>query len=261
MVRQRTKTKKVLKEIEKAGFSPVDVKHLDGYFVFEHGKDMVAHFHIKELKGWRFGIWWDIDGKDKFTFFGQYEKNIDKFKPSRSVFVNEDIAILNLDIKFSVVRILEFIKKHPYRAWAYDNMGYVCGCWDYIPGLQAWGEYLAYKWQYEIREPMLYKRMQKKYLRLISQIVGLYLKDPEIKDMNHGDWEVTPRYSVFCKGKLGEKLEHGHYGLENKELGGKLQKRVDQYNRKVNKFIRKGYFKINDFWYGDYLPFVVRREK
>ena len=78
------------KVLVKKGLHAKDVRWLDGYFIFEMGEDAVVHFRIKELKGWLFGIWFgqNIDPENYIDrLFWQYEKDIDKFKPTRSHFV------------------------------------------------------------------------------------------------------------------------------------------------------------------------------
>ena len=72
-------------------FTIVDVEHLDGYFIFASGTNSVVHFHIKELPGWKFGLWFNTDDEYKDTIFAkifwQYEEYIDKFKPTASNYV------------------------------------------------------------------------------------------------------------------------------------------------------------------------------
>ena len=104
----RSKAKEIFKSLELSGFHVQDVEFLDGYFIFEHGKDTVVYFHIKELRGWKFGIWFQKDNEDiKFDFFAQYERDIDKFKPSASNLELEDLYECTSDI----IELCEFIKK------------------------------------------------------------------------------------------------------------------------------------------------------
>jgi len=67
-----------------------NVRSFSGYYIFEMGDDSVIHFNVKGCKGWRFAAWIteDSKNKEKFTIemFGQYERYIDKFKPSASPF-------------------------------------------------------------------------------------------------------------------------------------------------------------------------------
>lgn len=72
-----------------------DVNYSDGYYVFGTGDNTVVSFHVKETPDWLYGIWWkipEVTRKEKRSgsffvegqLFAQYEKTIDKFKPSRS---------------------------------------------------------------------------------------------------------------------------------------------------------------------------------
>jgi len=65
-----------------------NVKLGSGYFVFKIGENAVCHFGLKELPHWKFGIWLE---ENKVTIFGQITNLIDKFKPSRSDLVDENI--------------------------------------------------------------------------------------------------------------------------------------------------------------------------
>lgn len=58
----------------------------DCYFIFYKGDNSVVHFKIKELKGWKFGMWFskENDNTIKCEWFCKYELWLDKFKPSRS---------------------------------------------------------------------------------------------------------------------------------------------------------------------------------
>ena len=78
-----------------------DVNFGDGYFIFGYGTNSTVNFHIKEAPGWLGGIWWfpieTEETKDKkkkeyvkdrinCVIFFQYEDEIDKFKPTASMF-------------------------------------------------------------------------------------------------------------------------------------------------------------------------------
>lgn len=126
---------------EETNFNITDVEYLDGYFIFGFGTNSVVHFKIKECPGWKFGIWWyepetyydkTDDGviqekKRKCIvgeFFGQYETNIDKFKPSHSSYHCRITFDLDNLIKpyqlWEFNKIIEFIHKEPYLAFYKD---------------------------------------------------------------------------------------------------------------------------------------------
>lgn len=61
--------------------------YMDGYYIFDMGKDSVCHFKVNGIKKWLFAIWVQpIKDSDEYQFdlFGQHVDYIDKFKPSRS---------------------------------------------------------------------------------------------------------------------------------------------------------------------------------
>lgn len=119
-------------------FHVEDVEYLDGYFIFASGTNSVVHFHIKECPGWKFGIWWSVDGDSKeiekvnYSFFTQYELFIDKFKPTASCMNADGSVRLSscefdpVDIFWSCQKIINYIYSEPELAFCRDI------CWiDY----------------------------------------------------------------------------------------------------------------------------------
>lgn len=107
-----------------------DITKKNGYFIFDYGGDSVAWFKVKGLKPWRFGCWIRESEDKKYMLievFAQYERFIDKFKPSRSVLKTEfrlykrktKYYVSELDID-DLPFIIKFMKKHPVRAYQAD---------------------------------------------------------------------------------------------------------------------------------------------
>lgn len=140
----------LFKQIENnLGYHIVNKEFGNCYFIVESKEpDTICHFHIKELPGYLFGIWnicrydtiqyeiennlslWSdnlhISSKSELIFFTQYEKEIDKFKPSRSGMVTglrritykeDNKLITEWDIDELEV-VLKYMKKHKYKAYA-----------------------------------------------------------------------------------------------------------------------------------------------
>lgn len=147
--RNRKLIESLFKQIEKElGYHIVDKQFGNCYFIVESKEpDTICHFHIKELPGYLFGIWnicrydtiqyeiennlslWSdnlhISSKSELIFFTQYEKEIDKFKPSRSGMVTglrrityeeDDKLITEWDID-ELEAVLNYMKKHKYKAY------------------------------------------------------------------------------------------------------------------------------------------------
>ena len=128
----------ILDYIRKIGFTPINVQYGNGYFIFDMGENSVVNFWIKELNGWKFGIWFyspkDDNGEDKpnyCQFFAQRELFIDKFKPAASNYC-EKIEAYGKDNKFfdnfaliDIKSMLYEMKYHPfisfYKEVAYSN--------------------------------------------------------------------------------------------------------------------------------------------
>lgn len=145
---------KIFDIIKSNHFTPININYGNGYFIFDMGEDSVVHFEIKGLHGWKFAIWIDRkDGELKYPsvqFFCQHTLNIDKFKPSRSFFL-EDIEPSDFKdeffIKYKIMPIIKMIKKHPFVAFAMD-----AGESQYYDG-SYFGKYVKIK-SYRIRSKM-----------------------------------------------------------------------------------------------------------
>lgn len=261
----------VFKRLEEKGFHPTDVEFGNGYFIFDYGEDKVVHFHIKELKGWKFGIWWNIKGKMKFDIFTQYERDIDKFKPSASTFAEKDCEIKirsKSEMKYydldRFIDMCSFIKKHPFRAWKVDQ-GYAKNIWEWDECKHAFIEYVREWWHESVRQPWIYSRMNKKYLEIVHELADRYLEQPEIVDNNSDGWACYPRYTIRGKRFKGEPtLAQGrHYSFPIREIGDyDMGTKVQKYNELFKKYDDKGYHIDDiDLSEGEFEFFIKRKEK
>lgn len=158
------------KQIEReTGFHIIDKHYTDTYFVFEDDKDSICEFHIKEIPGFIFAFWntcrfdkikdqlsknnilWcdslEIDSKSELVFFTQYERDVDKFKPSRSGFVTgiyrtEYLSepgseeIIDEFCMYDLIDILSYMKKHPIKSYCYTGWQNT-KVWNEISGIKA----------------------------------------------------------------------------------------------------------------------------
>lgn len=153
MKTRTSKNKKLIEDLfqqieTELGYHIIDKQFGNCYFIIESKEpDTICHFHIKELPGYLFGIWnicrydtikyelennltlWSdnlhINSKSELIFFTQYEKEIDKFKPSRSGMVTglrrityeeDNKLITEWDID-ELELVLSYMKKHKYKAY------------------------------------------------------------------------------------------------------------------------------------------------
>lgn len=83
-------------------------------------------FELEEVKGWLFGFWenypYDVKS-DKSSLFAQPLDNIDKFKPSRSVYSYDTISQDEFDfyLKVALEVVAEPILFDEELAWYRDN--------------------------------------------------------------------------------------------------------------------------------------------
>lgn len=160
------------KQIEKeTSFHIINKQYMTTYFVFEDDNESICHFHIKEIPGFIFAFWnikrldtlqyqlehniplWSdslqISSKSELIFFTQYEREIDKFKPSRSGFVtgiwrdawkesdkNDNIIDKEEWYLTDLKDILLYMKKHPIKSYIY-TMSQINHIWEEISSLRC----------------------------------------------------------------------------------------------------------------------------
>ena len=145
------------------------------------------------------------------------------------------------------------LKKHPFKAWVLDQEWHTIYSYDKLKG--SFFRWLAYGIQYKCGE-IDYKRVNKRYLKIVNEIADACLVEPRIVDDNQGGFICSPRYRIVCKGVKGEKLKHGHYCLEFDELNDKLQRKIRRYEKWRNRFSHRKY-RTSDIDLIDYVNVVV----
>ena len=206
--RNRKLIESLFKQIEKElGYHIVDKQFGNCYFIVESKEpDTICHFHIKELPGYLFGIWnicrydtiqyeiennlslWSdnlhISSKSELIFFTQYEKEVDKFKPSRSGMVTglrrityeeDDKLITEWDIDELEV-VLKYMKKHKYKSYVniYNENKFV---YRELSGITCFKIYYRDKWNRfitNIKDTLKLKIQIYKSKKLIKKLKDVY---------------------------------------------------------------------------------------
>lgn len=198
----------LFKQIEKElGYHIVDKQFGNCYFIVESKEpDTICHFHIKELPGYLFGIWnicrydtiqyevennlslWSdnlhISSKSELIFFTQYEKEIDKFKPSRSGMVTglrritykEDNKLITEWGIDELEVVLKYMKKHKYKAYVniYNENKFV---YRELSGITCFKIYYRNKWNRfitNIKDTLKLKIQIYKSKKLIKKLKDVY---------------------------------------------------------------------------------------
>ena len=239
----RKYTQTLLTELEKRKFHSFDVKYGNGYFVFEYGEDSVVHFRLKECKGWLFGIWWRTSTDERyeveFDFFAQYEDLIDKFKPSRSYFVAEDVKLEDRkDLKDNiysggVYSIAEFIKKHPSVSFHFDTIGYKTEVWNeggYPNQVKAWLDFTKFRLGAKLE-----KRLLPKYLAKEKHLLELVGKEVCVNPKIHNWGEYSsPRLELMADNFIEAGVDKkGSYDIELDELSPRLRRKIIRAAKKA----------------------------
>lgn len=177
------------KAIENLGFHIIDKQYNDTYFFFEGDENSICEFHIKEIPRFRFAFWkvtrlddlkkqieegsilwtdtYNVRSMTELLFFTQYERDLDKFKPSRSGFLtgiyretwiegvnNESDETQQVEEWYmhELKGVLNFMKNHPIKAYMYSGLqiqdiyeeisGVIC-LWNFV---KDW--YYDKKWKF-----------------------------------------------------------------------------------------------------------------
>lgn len=99
----------------------ISIKEIETYVCGEFAQ---YAFHIKGIKGWRFGLWIDSAPEgNKVNFFAMIEDTIDKFNPS---YANDTFKIEAIIVKGNTwwvddtEKIIKMIKRHPIISYNID---------------------------------------------------------------------------------------------------------------------------------------------
>lgn len=144
----------------------------NGYFIFEFGNNIVAHFHIKELPLWKFGIWLNLN--NKYQLFGEPIPLIDKFKPSRTVFSYE-----SNNIDKALLDIILMIQ---------DGYG------TYIDIKES----VEYDIEYDNTKDLIDRKIYDYIFKKIQEVNEKNIDKFQLKleDGNTKDYSISPRYSI-----------------------------------------------------------------
>ena len=204
----------ILDYIKKIGFTPINIQCGNGYFIFDMGENSVVNFWIKELKGWKFGIWFyspkpDEDGKkrpDYCQFFAQRELFIDKFKPAASNYCEEIKAYEENNKffdKFSTLYVIKNMlyemKYHPFISF-YKGVAYN----DYIDRKSLVWFYIKENWDVKFyKTENKFNRWKdcaitKVYLNYAKKNIekNSFVEAVKVFDGENGNWYSYPRYNI-----------------------------------------------------------------
>lgn len=199
-----------IKEIEEyTGFHATDIYFTNTYFLFDGPKDSICHFHIKEIPGFLFAFWntnrftkisqcidnnillwsdqYKVSSKSELLFFTQSEKEIDKFKPSYSDYVQgiyrsawyEKSEETNRRIKneewylSDVPEILTWMHNHPIKAYVYGGRENI---WYEKSDLQCLRYYVKSKfsnWKYDHAKSKQIKKDSKISMKFVRKLKAM----------------------------------------------------------------------------------------
>lgn len=237
-----------LTDMEECPFTFEDVQYVSGYFIFEFGDNKVVHFHVKEIPGWLFGIWWgepkleydqnkEPQIKVSYEMFAQYEKNIDKFKPVASNICITDNITFNgeWDLSISLIEKMIFMHNEPELAFCEDWCGWNYE-YKYHTRAEAKKEFEAYLKHQNLEDTLLPQLDKNVYDVVAENLEELISKGQAIIDEIE---DCTPKYDILLDSKLfGENIETGCYDWElifTKAEIKKIRKASDKSEKIANK--------------------------
>lgn len=239
-----------------------DLTYSDGYFIFGRGTNSVVSFRIKETPGWLYGIWWeepeevkDDDGKITgfnvtAQIFTQFEREIDKFKPSASIFCEKIYETYDTEEKkfngypYYAAQMVKFIHKEPELAFCreWHNWDYNT---EYHSRAEAKKEYAKYLKQADA-EIKCKEECNKIMMDTFVECLKPYLDEGIglIYDRGEG-W--SPRYELFLnKDKLGKDWKEVKSGSTYvlSECDEKIGRKLDKAEKKCKNLADK-----HDTWW------------
>ena len=209
---RREAAEKVFDYIKNNKFEPYDIQYGNGYFIFDMGEDGVVRFRIKGLHGWKFAMWIETDAEKlkkeenrrdntdypAIQFFCQHELNIDKFKPSRSFFLEEyqlrDVESDDTWRFYGIKDMLQMIKRHPFIAFTMDacddryyNKSYIMCYLD----MKLYGIKKKFKEWFSDTFTKVWHGSKVWFINRYKVV-----DKAEFVDKNTDDWRVYPRYDM-----------------------------------------------------------------
>ena len=238
MSRNKNKFNKFIEVLkEQEGIEIYDIDFLEDYYGEE--KDKIMHFKIKGLKNWLWGAW-IINTESgsinyKIQVFCQYERFVDKFKPSRGYFcvdvlpffeyyTNEE-KVLSLDV-WELGRVVRYIKKHEAMAFCYENdiTAYKGELWAKYYMLNCIMGDILYQWT---------KKVAHKSLHMLSAIFSFFhcIKVAYCPDQWNEDSRINDSWVVYYQNKLGKYIAETMKNLVKRKLIGSvyINKEEDEF--------------------------------
>lgn len=196
------------------GFKAYNVSYGDSYFIFQGEPDSVVHFRLKGVnKHWKFGMWLKAEELDKeedseaieepvkiVRFFCQWDRNIDKFKPSASsllVEIEKDDFEYEMENCFDIVQMVKFIKRHKLIAYA----GF-CGQYAGYYSGNFLKEYISTEWYHKKQKIKkawaLFWSLPLTKLKIALSKKSKIVKSIELYDFekNNPGWSTSYLYEV-----------------------------------------------------------------
>jgi len=252
----RTCVDMITTSLGEKGYTVSEIRRASGYFIFDYGRNTVNTLWFKELPDWRFGIWCTCVDEDdghsylNVEFFAQPEKDVDKFKPSRSIFIKtfkfpyskryelcDNFKVVSGNyVVFEITKMMDFIKSHPYRAWVINEYG-LNSIYD-VPwsGFRCWRKYVVHKYRRDVGKKYT-DWVNKRLLKFMKRKVLWIIEDWDVKEYTC----ISPKYQIFAPLEDNRFLfpSKGHYGLFFSEDECREILETQNIDEKYKKFARR----------------------
>lgn len=223
------------KAIENLGFHITDKQYNNICFFFEGEENSICEFHIKEIPRFRFAFWkvtrlddlkkqiedgsilwtdtYNVRSMTELLFFTQYERDLDKFKPSRSGFLTgiyRETWVEGVDnnsdethqveewYMYELESVLKFMKKHPIKAYEYSGLQ-IRNITDEINGFICLKDFVKdwfYNKKWKFKHWLELKRHIRASMRLVKKTDDMYYSLVLLRPEN---W--SPRVDIIIRRK------------------------------------------------------------
>lgn len=241
--------------IENLGFHILDITYSGSYYYYDECDYSICNFHIKEIPRFLFAFWaitrvddlkkqlenneilwtdtYRVNSNTELLFFTQYERDIDKFKPSRSGFLTGIyretwVEQVNNDVEkqveewnmYELEKVLVYMKKHPIKAYIYSGLQ-IQSITDEISGVKC-GYIFLKEWfndkKYKFKKWIKLIRHKRASIRLVKQLGDSYYS----LIILHTE-QYSPRIDIIIRRKKN---------IENYDTVIKLEKNIETFENK-----------------------------
>lgn len=225
---------------QESNINVIDKKFGNCYFLFEGEENSICHFKIKEIPGFIFGIWtkdrfdqdkpwydgFGVPSNTELVIFTQYEREMDKFKPSRSGFCIGTYRMEDSCTEqgyswhlFDMINIIQFMRKHPIKSYVYVQCQ-INNVWDELPGIYCLKTYIS-DWYYHNKYKNKKQKLENKLIKASKNVLK-QLRTFDYSLEIYKCWSPSIHIHLRTKPEINKYLKDEQRNYKEEEFLGKF---------------------------------------